>query len=298
VTRIRRACLVVPATSWPMLEKAAGIDVDEVVIDLEDAVPAERKTDETRRLATDAIDRLAWRAPTVAVRVNAIGTPWFDADVTAVVRAAGPHLAAVVLPKVESAAAVVEAVGAIDAAAPPGASIAVEALIESALGVLRVDEVAAASPRLEALIFGGADYAASMGLPMADIGAIDAGYPGDQWAYPRARIAVAAHAFGLDAIDGPYAAYRDIAGLAESARRARALGLTGKWAIHPGQVETCMVAFAPTDEELAAAERVLGILDAAGRAGTGAASNGGAMVDEASRRLAERTRDRARVTGR
>ena len=122
--------------------------------------------------------------------------------------------------------------------------IGFEALIETALGLVRVEEIAAATARLEALIFGAGDYAASMGLPMAAIGAIDAAYPGDQWAYPRARIAVAARAFGLDAIDGPYGAFHDLEGLAESARRARALGFSGKWAIHPAQIETCLTAFA------------------------------------------------------
>jgi citrate lyase subunit beta/citryl-CoA lyase len=295
--RLRRACLVVPATSWSKLEKASGIDVDEVVIDLEDAVPAAHKTDDTRRQAADAIAQLSWRAPTVAVRVNAVGTPWFEEDVAAVVGRAGDRLGAIVLPKVESADAVAEAISAIDAARPATAAatpIALEALIESALGVLRVDSIAEASPRLDALIFGGADYAASMGLSMAGMGAIDPDYPGDQWAYPRARIAVAARAFGLDAIDGPFGAFRDRDGLAESARRARAVGFSGKWAIHPDQVEICMTVFGPTEGEVTAAEQTLADLEAAGRTGSRATVSDGSMVDEASRRQAERTLERAR----
>ena len=292
MTRLRRAVLVVPATSLAKLEKAAGLDVDEVVIDLEDAVPASLKTDETRRQVADAIARLAWRAPTLAVRVNALDTPWFEDDIAAIVGHGGQRLACIVLPKVESGEAVTAAIGAIDAARP--GAIGVEALIESALGVVRAESIAATTPRLEALIFGPGDYAASIGLPMADIGAIEPSYPGDQWAYPRARIAVAAHAFGLDAIDGPYGAFRDLDGLAESARRARALGFGGKWAIHPDQIGTCLVAFSSTPAEQTAAERTMADLDAAGRTGDGVAVSGGSMVDEASRRQAARTLERAR----
>ncbi len=141
--------------------------MDEVVIDLEDAVPVAQKTDETRLQAADAIARLPWRAPTVAVRVNGLGTPWFRDDIAAIVQRAGPRLASIVLPKVESAEAVGDAVLAVDAAGPLGAALGFEALIESALGVVRVESIAESTPRLEALIFGPGDYAASLGLPMA-----------------------------------------------------------------------------------------------------------------------------------
>jgi len=305
MTRLRRAVLVVPATSWSKLEKAAGLDVDEAVIDLEDAVPVSLKTDETRRRAVDAITGFAWRAPTVAVRVNAFGSPWFEDDVAAVVGGAGRRADTVVLPKVESGGTVVEAVDALDRAmagrqSDPagGAVIGFEALIETALGLVRVEEIAAATARLEALIFGAGDYAASMGLPMAAIGAIDAAYPGDQWAYPRARIAVAARAFGLNAIDGPHGAFHDHEGMAESARRARALGFSGKWAIHPAQIETCLAAFSPTSDEVLAAERTLADLDGAVITGEGATVSDGSMIDEASRRQAERTVEDARRAAR
>jgi citrate lyase beta subunit len=263
------------------------------------------KTDETRQRAVDAITGFAWRAPTVAVRVNAVGSPWFEDDVAAVVGGAGRRADTVVLPKVESGGTVVEAVDALDRAmagrqSDPagGAVIGFEALIETALGLVRVEEIAAATARLEALIFGAGDYAASMGLPMAAIGAIDAAYPGDQWAYPRARIAVAARAFGLDAIDGPYGAFHDLEGLAESARRARALGFSGKWAIHPAQIETCLTAFSPTSDEVLAAERTLADLDGAVITGEGATVSDGSMIDEASRRQAERTVEDARRAAR
>lgn len=274
------------------------MDVDEVVIDLEDAVAPSEKTDTTRRQAAEAIARLAWRAPSIAVRVNGIDTPWFREDVEAVVRLAGSRLACLVLPKVESATALTDAARAIAAAAKAAGQPApgLEALIETALGVVRVDSIAEAGGGLEALIFGAGDYAASLGLPMAAIGAIDTSFPGDQWAYPRSRISVAAHAFGLDAIDGPYASYRDMDGLAESARRARAVGFSGKWVIHPDQIATCTEVFTPSEEELVAAERILPTTDDLGRAATGVAAVDGTMIDEASRRQAQRVRGRANGT--
>ena len=165
--------------------------------------------------------------------------------------------------------------------------MAVEVQIETALGLTRVEEIAAASPRIEALVFGPGDYAASLGVSQAQIGGIDPAYPGDQWHYARSRIAVAAHANGLDPIDGPFAAFRDEAGLVETARRARLLGFTGKWVIHPGQIEACNREFSPSQDEVTAAHRLLAALDKAAREGRGAAELDGAMIDEASRRLAE-----------
>src|SRR5262249_28508441 len=136
---------------------------------------------------------------------------------------------------------------------------ALEALIESALGVMRVESIAEAGADVgvEAMIFGPGDYAASLDLPIADIGAIDPEYPGDQRAYPRSRIGVAAHAVGLEPIDGPYAVVSDVDGLRRSAHRARALGFAGKWVIHPDQIPTCMTLFTPSDEEVAKAERTI-----------------------------------------
>jgi citrate lyase subunit beta / citryl-CoA lyase len=275
--RARRSCLSVPGNSERMLAKARTLPADEVILDLEDAVPATEKTPETRRLVVEALAG-EWAAPTVAVRVNAVGTPWFTDDLRAL---AGAPVDVVVVPKVESPDDVAAAAGLTDAA--------LEAQIESARGMVEVERIAA-SPRLEALVFGPGDYAASLGIPQLEIGAIDAAYPGDQWHYARARIAVAAHAFGLDAIDGPYAALKDADGLRESARRARLLGFTGKWAIHPDQIEPCNEAFSPTPEEL---ERAEALLAAYREAGEGAAAYEGAMIDEASRKLAERLVARA-----
>ena len=282
--RARRSCLTVPGSSERMLAKARTLPADEIVVDLEDAVPPAEKTAATRRRAADALLAGEWSAPTLAVRVNAVGTPWFAVDIDELVRAAGETIDCLVLPKVESPDDVAAAADLLDR---HGVSIGLEAQIESARGLLEVERIAASSARLEALVFGPGDYAASLGIPQLEIGAIDPAYPGDQWHYARSRIAVAAHAHGLDAIDGPYAALRDRDGLRESARRARLLGFTGKWAIHPDQIASCNEAFAPSTEELERAERLLAALREAEARGEGAAAFNGTMIDEASRKMAE-----------
>jgi citrate lyase subunit beta/citryl-CoA lyase len=289
--RRRRACLAVSATSSEKLAKAAGIEVDEIVIDLEDSVPVGEKNDQTRARVVEALLSLAWAAPTVAVRVNGVTSPWFRDDVTAIVRGAASQIGCIIVPMVEgpddvlAVATLLAGLAAEDRAAD---HVGLEALVETARGVVTVEQIAESSRRLEALIFGPGDYAASMGLPLTSIGSIEPSYPGDQWAYPRARIAVAARASGIDPIDGPYADFRDIEGMVESARRARLLGFAGKWVIHPAQVEACTLAFSPSAEEKAQAERVAAALDAAARAGAGAAAIDGEMVDAASIPAAQR----------
>jgi citrate lyase subunit beta/citryl-CoA lyase len=293
--RVRRACLIVPGNSDRMLEKAASLGPDEVVIDLEDAVPPAEKNAATRARVADALSSGEWRARTLAVRVNAPDSEWFADDVAALVGDAGERVDSFVIPKVESAETVAEIdrlLAELEAQAGI-AAIELELQIESALALTRVDEIAAAADRNAALVFGPGDFAASLGVPQASIGVIDPAYPGDQWHYARSRIAVAAHAFGLDPVDGPFAAYRDADGLVESARRARLVGFVGKWVIHPDQIEPCTRAFSPSEDEVAAARRVVDALDGAAREGRGAATLDGAMIDEASRKLAEAVLARA-----
>ena len=272
-----------------MLAKARALPADEIVIDLEDAVPQAEKTPATRQTVADALNVGGWKARTRAVRINAVGSPWFADDVEQVVRLAGESIDCIVLPKVESAediATVAERLAA------HGCSAGLEAQIESARGLLEVERIVAASPRLEALVFGPGDLAASLGIPQSSIGEMTPEYPGDQWHYARSRIAVAAHAYGLDAIDGPYGALDDADGLRESSRRARLLGFVGKWVIHPDQIAPCNELFAPSAEELARAERLLDALREAEARGEGAVEFEGAMVDGASRRMAEALIDR------
>ncbi len=255
--RPRRACLTVPASSVRMLEKAAALEVDEVVVDLEDGTAAADKEAARENLA------VARARGTLAVRINGVGTPWWRDDLAAI-RAQPPDV--VVLPKAgspEEVAAVVELL-------PAG--IGLEVQIESARGLVEVERVAALGAPLEALVFGPGDFAASIGVPVLTIG--DA--PSD---YALARIVVAARAFGLQAVDGPYATLGDHAGLRSSAERALALGCDGKWVIHPAQIAPVSDVFTPSPAELERARRILDAAD-------GASSVDGAMVDAASKRLA------------
>jgi citrate lyase subunit beta/citryl-CoA lyase len=271
-----------------------------VIVDLEDAVPPAAKNDETRERAARALIDQGWRANTLAVRVNGLATEWWEADLKLVVERAAVHLDCIVVPKVERAADVQlvgEALSSLEAAHRLDRQIGLEVQIESAHGLVEVERIAGSSGRLEALVFGPGDYAASLGIPQRSIGELVPEYPGDQWHYARSRIAAAAHAFGLQPIDGPYGEIRDSDGLRDSARRARLLGFTGKWVVHPGQIETCNEIFSPTSRELEHALGVLAALDGAAGSGEGAALHEGAMIDEASRRLAEAVIERARTAG-
>lgn len=298
--RLRRSCLAVPGSSERLLSKAPTLEVDMAIVDLEDSVPAPLKNDETRARVVRALVERPWRAPTLAVRVNPVESEWCERDLTVVLEGAGPRVDCVVVPKADDAAQVETVdrqLSELEASLGLERPIGLEVQIESARGLVEVERIAVASPRLETLVFGPGDYAASLGVPQHSIGTIDPAYPGDQWHYPRSRIAAAAHAFGLQPIDGPYGEIGDPDGLRDSARRARLVGFTGKWVIHPGQIETCNEIFSPTSRELEHALGVLAALDGAAGSGEGAALHDGAMIDEASRRLAEAVVDRARAAG-
>lgn len=280
--------------------KAPTLPADEVFVDLEDAVAAEAKTDTTRERAARALAAGDWRARTLSVRVNGLATGWWRRDLEIVVHRATERLDSVVIPKVESVTdieTVERALGELEAELERERPIAIQAQIESAKGLVEVEQIAGSSDRLETLVFGPGDYAASLGVAQRFIGELDPAYPGDQWHYAKSRIAAAAHAFGLQAIDGPYAALADKDGLLESTRRACLLGFQGKWVVHPDQIDTVNQAFSPTDEELAHALRVLDSLSPADGSVQGVAVVGGTMVDEATRRLAEGVLQRARAAG-
>jgi citrate lyase subunit beta/citryl-CoA lyase len=250
--RRRRSCLTVPGDDDHKLLKAAGIEADEVILDLEDAVAADRKSG-ARETVARALRDLEWRAATVAVRVNR-----GSVDDLALVRELKPDV--VVLPKVESP----------DELA--GLPVPAEAQIETALGLVECERIAAASG-LEALVLGPGDLAASLGVPELTIG------EGAHLEYALARVLVAARAHGLAAVDGPFVGLGDEDGLRAAALRSRGFGYDGKWCIHPAQIAICNTVYAPTPEEVERARRILGI------AGVGRLD--GEMVDEANRRMAE-----------
>ena len=250
-----------PGSNERMLAKARTLGADEVVVDLEDAVP-EAEKEAARALAAEAVR--AGLGRTTALRVNPRATPWWEDDLRA---AAEARPDVVVLPKVASP----DDVAAAAELLPAGTGI--EALIETARGLVEVERIAATGHGLEALVFGPADFAASVGVPVLTIGA-------GSWDYALARIAVAAKANGLQAVDGPHALLDDEAGLVASAERALAHGFDGKWAIHPAQIGPVNAVFTPGEDELERARALLA-------GGGGAGRVGNEMVDAVSRRLAE-----------
>jgi citrate lyase subunit beta/citryl-CoA lyase len=244
-----------------MLAKAPSLPADVVIVDLEDAVATEHK-EQARKLAVAAL-RHGPLAGTTALRVNARSTPWWEDDLRA---AAEARPDVVVLPKVESP----EDVSAAAERLPEGTGI--EAQIETARGLVEAERIAAAGHGLEALVFGPADLAASLGVPVLSIGA-------GATNAALSRVVAAARAFGLQAVDGPHARLGDDLGLVLSARRALEHGYDGKWVIHPSQIDPVNFVFTPSPSEV---ERARRLLDAA----QGAARFEGELVDEASRRLA------------
>jgi citrate lyase subunit beta/citryl-CoA lyase len=284
-----------------MLAKAAGLSADQVFLDLEDAVAPALKTDETRMHVVRSLREQEWVARTRVVRVNAVGTPWCLDDLLVVVGGAGPMLDCIMVPKVESAAHVhfvSQVLDQLELKHRLERRIGLEIQIESPRGLVEIERIAQASSRIETLIFGPGDYAASVGVPQLSVGAIDADYPGDQWHYVLSRIVTTAHAFGLQAIDGPYAAIRDPDGYREVARRSRLLGFDGKWALHPDQIEICNDVYTPSAEEYDRAERILRAYAAATHGDKlGALMFEGEMIDEASRKMATSVAGRGRAAG-
>ncbi len=298
--RPRRTCHAVPGSSERFLAKAAGLGADEVFLDLEDAV-APREKDNARELVVAALREQEFAAPTVVVRVNGTDTPQYYRDLVAVVEQAGDRLDAIMLPKVRTPGDVemtAKLLTQIELATDLEVGrIGIEAQIEDAAGLLACEAIATASPRMETLIFGPGDYSAAIGIPVTTIGGAPDGYPGDHLNYVYSRLVVAARAAGIQAIDGPYAAVKDLDGLRSRSRLVRALGLDGKWTIHPGQIEVVNEVFTPTREEWERAEAMLAAYAEAGTAGHGAAMFEGEMIDEANRRMAERLAGAGRAAG-
>lgn len=300
--RPRRSCLAVPGSSARFVGKARGLPADEVFLDLEDAVAPAAKQD-ARQTVAAALNAGGWGDKIRAVRVNDATSQWAYRDVIDVVETAGRNLDVIVLPKVAEAAHVRWLdllLGQIEQATgdEPG-RIGIEAQIEDASGLMEVDAIAVASPRLEALVFGPADFMASIGMRSLQVGAEPVGYTGgDAYHYARMRILVAARACGLAAIDGPHLAIHDLDGLRRGARSAAALGYDGKWALHPTQIDAINQAFAPDQAEYERAELILDAYQHATTVrGRGAVMLGDEMIDEASRKMALVAAAKGRAAG-
>ena len=246
--RPRRTCLSVPGSSEKMLAKAPTLAADEVFLDLEDSVSPGEKASAREKVITALRDH-DFGEKTVAVRINAVETPWAVRDVLDVVSAAGEFVDCVIMPKVQ-APGEIELVDHLlrhlETEHELEHRIGIEAQIENGAGLTLIDEIAFASDRLETLIFGPGDMAAALGMPSMALGQSSLGYPGDEWHYVYMRILVAARTAGLQAIDGPYARIKDLEGFRAAADRTRILGFDGKWVLHPDQIAVANELYAPT----------------------------------------------------
>ena len=292
--RLSRSMLFTPGSRPELAAKAARSAADAVCLDLEDAVaPGEKER--SRALVAGALASTNFGGRTRIVRVNGLDTRWTYRDIIEVVEAAGQHLDVIMLPKAESAADVMlvdRLLTQIEATHGIPHRIGIEVQIETAAGFLNAREIAAASPRLEALIFGMGDYAASLRMPLANVGTedeYDAAFPGLRWHPVMHAVVAAARANGLRCMDGPFGNYRDDAGLARSARMARALGFDGKQCIHPGQLEAVNAAFTPSDEEVERARRMVETWERGAAEGLGAVGSDGIMIDAVNMRMARTT---------
>ncbi len=289
--RVQRCELAVPASSVKMIEKSADSDADFVFLDLEDAVAPGDKV-QARKNAIEAVNGIDWagKGKTIAVRINGLDTHFMYRDVIDLVEQAGNKLDTIFIPKagVPSDVYMVDALlTQIEEAKGFENKIAIEAIIETTLGMANVEAIAQSSPRLEALHFGVADYSASCRAHTVNIGGLNPDYPGDQWHSAISRMVVACRAYGLRPIDGPFGDIKDTEGYQLACRRGAALGIEGKWAIHPSQIALANEVFSPPAEEVAKAHRILEELEKAAKEGKGAATLDGKMIDAASAKMAE-----------
>ncbi len=292
--RLQRSTLAVPASNVGMIEKAAQSAADVVFLDLEDAVAPSEKA-QARKNAITALNDIDWDAmgKSVSVRINGLDTGYMYRDVVDVMEQAGDRVHMLLIPKlgVVSDLYMVDAlVNQIEQACGLARRVGLEALIETALGMANVEEIArhaaTSDSRLEALHFGVADYAASMRARTVNIGGLNPAYPGDQWHASLSRMIIACRAYGLRALDGPFGDFADPDGYIAAAERAAALGFEGKWAIHPSQIEMANTVFSPPEAEVTRARRIIEELRKAEAEGKGAAALDGKMIDAASEKMA------------
>ncbi|MGH1425437.1 MAG: HpcH/HpaI aldolase/citrate lyase family protein [Pseudooceanicola sp.] len=296
--RLRRCQLSVPGSSEKMMTKAAGLDVDYIFLDLEDAVAPQEKRP-ARAKIIDALNNLDFGRSTRCVRINDLTTEYAAEDIIEIMEGAGENLDLIMLTKALGPDDITfcdKLMSQMEKKLKLKKRIGLETLIEEVEAMQKVDEIAAASDRLEAMIFGMGDYSASQGVSTQDIGG-ESGYPGDIWHYQRQKMTIAARVNRIDAVDGPFANFSDPDFYREECRRSMILGMVGKWAIHPSQVEIAQEVFSPTPEDVDRARRMRAAFDAAIAAGLGAAQFEGRMIDIASMRIVDRVVDRADMIG-
>jgi citrate lyase subunit beta/citryl-CoA lyase len=296
--RARRSQLSVPGSSEKMLQKGAESAADHVFCDLEDAVAPAVKVEARAKVAW-ALNTLDWGRKTRCVRINDVTTEWCHGDIIEVVEQAGANLDTIMLTKPYTAADVIfldRMLGQLEKKLKLDRRIGIEVLIEEVQALQNVEAIAACSDRVECLIFGMGDYSASQGIETRDIGGTGP-YPGDIFHYARFRISMAARAAGIDAVDGPYANFRNDAGFRTEALRARALGMVGKWAIHPSQIVPALEIFSPDPEAIARARRMEAAYREGEAKGLGAVQVDGVMIDVVVLRMARNTLEKAELYG-
>ena len=290
-SRLQRSELAVPGSSPKMFEKALNSAADYIFLDLEDAVsPNDKLT--ARANVIKALKEINWRekGKTISVRINSLDTHYMYRDLVELVEEAGEKIDTILVPKVGTASDVYMVdclLTQIETNKKLKNKIGVECLIETALGMSNIKEIATSSERLEALHFGVADYAASLRARTTVIGGLNPDYPGDQWHHGLSELVVTCRAYGLRAIDGPFGDFNDPDAYIDAAKRGAAIGIEGKWAIHPSQIELANKVFSPPKDEVDKAKRILDELKKAAKEGRGAAQLNGRMIDAASARMAE-----------
>lgn len=298
--RVRRSELATPASSERMCEKSASSGADLVFLDLEDACAPSAK-ERGRAIAVGALTGLDWGRTVRAVRVNGVGTPWCHDDVIEVVTGAREAVDVLIVPKARTARDVWwfdELLTQLETKLGLRERIGLEVLIEEAEGLCNAADIARASDRLEAIIFGAGDLSASLHARVdGNFDPVEA-YPGDFWHVARVQVLAAARAAGVDAVDAPYPAYRDPDGYRQAAVQASLLGYDGKWCIHPSQIPIANEVFSPTEAEIADAEDSIEVYRKAEADGVGAIGRDGRLVDAAHMRLAENTLQKAALAAR
>ena len=290
-SRLQRSELAVPGSSPEMFEKALNSKADYIFLDLEDAVsPMDKIT--ARQNVIKGLKEFNWKekGKTISVRINSPDTHYMYKDIIDLVEEVGDKLDTILLPKAGTASDVYMIdclLTQIETNKKLKNKIGIECLIETALGMSNIKEIAKSSERLEALHFGVADYAASLRARTVVIGGLNPDYPGDQWHHGLSQLVMTCRAYGLRAIDGPFGDFNDPDAYVEAAKRGAAIGIEGKWAIHPSQIELANKVFSPPSSEVTKAKRILEELEKAAKAGKGAAQLDGRMIDAASARMAE-----------
>ena len=289
--RVQRSELAVPGSSPKMFEKALKSAADFIFLDLEDAVSPNDKIT-ARENVIKALKEMDWRGngKTISVRINGLDTHYMYRDVVEIMCQAGEFVDTLLIPKVgvQGDVYMVDCmVNQIEQERNLENKVGLECLIETALGMVNIEEIAQSSKRLEALHFGVADYAASLRARTVVIGGLNPDYPGDQWHHGLAKLVATCRAYGLRPIDGPFGDFNDPDGYIDAAKRGAAIGIEGKWAIHPSQIEHANDVFSPPAKEVEKAHRIIEELAKAAAEGKGAAQLDGRMIDAASEKMAE-----------